>query len=68
MAGVHPHDVATILDTEGICVRAGHHCCQPLMQRLGVDATARASLAFYNTFEELDRLAAALGRVREVFG
>ncbi len=68
LAGVHPHDIGTILDHEGIAIRTGHHCCQPLMQRLGVDATARASLTFYNTFEELDRLSAALGRVREVFG
>jgi cysteine desulfurase/selenocysteine lyase len=67
LADVHPHDIGTILDQEGIAIRAGHHCCQPLMQRLGVDATARASLAFYNTFDELDRLAAAIGRVREVF-
>jgi len=68
MSDVHPHDIGTILDHEGIAIRTGHHCCQPLMQRLGVDATARASLAFYNTFDELDRLVAALARVREVFG
>ncbi len=68
VADVHPHDIGTSLDHDGIAIRTGHHCCQPLMQRLGVDATARASLAFYNTFEELDRLAAALGRLREVFG
>ena len=49
---VHPHDVGTILDREGVAVRAGHHCCQPLMARLGVPATARASLAFYNTRED----------------
>jgi len=67
LADVHPHDIGTILDQEGIAIRTGHHCCQPLMQRLGVDATARASLAFYNTFDELNRLAAAIGRVREVF-
>jgi cysteine desulfurase/selenocysteine lyase len=63
----HSHDVAQILDDEGIAVRAGHHCAQPLMQRLGVPATARASLAFYNTREELDALGAALHKVREVF-
>jgi len=65
---VHPHDVGTILDGEGVAVRAGHHCCQPLMHRLGLDATARASFAFYNTREDVDRLADGLGRVREVFG
>ena len=65
--GVHPHDVGTILDRAGVAVRAGHHCCQPLMERLGVPATARASLALYNTREEIDALTAALQRVREVF-
>jgi cysteine desulfurase/selenocysteine lyase len=63
----HPHDIGTILDQEGIAIRTGHHCCQPLMQRLGIDATARASMAFYNTVEEIDALAAAIERVREVF-
>ena len=66
--GVHPHDVGTILDREGIAIRAGHHCCQPLMNRLGVAATARASLALYTSREEIDALAAALHEVREVFG
>jgi cysteine desulfurase/selenocysteine lyase len=66
--GVQPHDIATILDREGVAIRAGHHCCQPLMDRLGVPGTARASLALYNTPEDIDALAAALGRVREVFG
>jgi cysteine desulfurase/selenocysteine lyase len=65
--GVHPHDVAAVLDQAGIAVRAGHHCAQPLMQRLGVPATARASLAFYNTRGEIDALAAGLEHVREVF-
>ena len=65
--GVHPHDVGTILDREGVAVRTGHHCCQPLMNRLGVPATARASLALYNAREEIDALATALDRVREVF-
>jgi cysteine desulfurase/selenocysteine lyase len=65
--GVHPHDVGTILDQEGIAIRTGHHCAQPLMQRFGVPATARASLALYNTFEEIDALAAGLNKVREVF-
>jgi cysteine desulfurase/selenocysteine lyase len=66
--GVHPHDVGTMLDREGIAIRAGHHCCQPLMNRLGVAATARASLALYTTREEIDALVAALHKVREVFG
>jgi len=67
-AGVHPHDVGTILDQEGIAVRAGHHCAQPVMERLGVPATTRASLAVYNTRQDLDALAAGLGKVHEVFG
>jgi cysteine desulfurase/selenocysteine lyase len=67
LEGVHPHDVGTILDREGIAIRTGHHCCQPLMDRLGVPATARASLALYNTREEIDVLVGALSRVREVF-
>jgi len=66
--GVHPHDVGTILDQEGIAVRTGHHCAQPVMQRFRVPATARASFAFYNTFEEADRLVAGVKRVLEVFG
>jgi cysteine desulfurase/selenocysteine lyase len=66
--GIHPHDVATILDREGVAIRAGHHCCQPLMNRLGLSATARASLALYNTREEIDALAAALRRACDVFG
>ena len=65
--GVHPHDIGTILDRQGIAIRTGHHCCQPLMDRLGVPATARASLALYNTREEVDALARALDKVREVF-
>jgi cysteine desulfurase/selenocysteine lyase len=67
MDGVHPHDIGTILDSEGIAVRTGHHCAQPVMQRFGVPATVRASFAFYNTKEEVDSLVAALQRVREVF-
>jgi cysteine desulfurase/selenocysteine lyase len=66
--GVHPHDIGTILDAQGVAIRAGHHCAQPLMDRLGVPATARASLAFYNTREEIDALAAGLATVQEVFG
>ena len=68
MDGVHPHDVAQVLDWEGIAIRAGHHCCQPLMQRLGVAATNRASFYLYTVPEEIDRLAEGLLRVRKVFG
>jgi cysteine desulfurase/selenocysteine lyase len=64
---VHPHDVGTILDREGVCIRTGHHCAQPLMQRFGVAATARASLAFYNTPGDVDALVRGLHKVREVF-
>jgi len=67
MEGVHPHDIGTIVDREGVAIRTGHHCCQPLMDRLGVPATARASLALYNTREEIDALVAAIEKVREVF-
>jgi cysteine desulfurase / selenocysteine lyase len=67
LEGIHPHDVGTILDQEGIAVRTGHHCAQPLMERFGVPATARASLALYNTLEEMDALASGLRKVREVF-
>ncbi len=66
--GVHPHDVGTILDQDGIAVRAGHHCAQPVMQFFDVPATARASFAFYNTREEVDKLADAIQKVIEVFG
>jgi cysteine desulfurase/selenocysteine lyase len=66
--GVHPHDVGTILDREGVAIRTGHHCCQPLMDRLGVPATARASMAIYNTHEDVDALEAALRTVWKVFG
>ena len=66
--GVHPHDIATVLDAEGIAVRAGHHCAQPLMRRLGVPATTRASFYLYNTPEEVDRLIQALGSARAIFG
>lgn len=64
---VHPHDVGTILDQEGIAVRAGHHCAMPVMQRFGVPATTRASFAFYNTMEEVDKLVHAVHRVKKVF-
>ncbi|MFM8441354.1 MAG: SufS family cysteine desulfurase [Acidobacteriota bacterium] len=66
--GVHPHDIGTILDQQGVAIRAGHHCAQPVMQFYGVPATARASFAFYNTKEEVDELAAAIGKVVEIFG
>jgi cysteine desulfurase/selenocysteine lyase len=66
--GIHPHDVGTILDSEGIAIRAGHHCAQPLMDRLGLPATARASLGLYNDQSDLDRLADGLRKVIEVFG
>jgi cysteine desulfurase/selenocysteine lyase len=65
--GVHPHDVGTILDQEGIAIRTGHHCAQPIMERFGIPATARASFAFYNTKKEVDALANGIQKVREVF-
>lgn len=65
--GVHPHDVAAVLDDEGVAIRAGHHCAQPVMSRFGVPATVRASFAFYNTREEIDVLIRGLGRVRTLF-
>ena len=68
MDGVHPHDIGTVLDAEGIAIRAGHHCAQPLMQRFGVPSTARASLSLYNTRAEVDALVGGLGKVAEVFG
>ncbi len=67
MDSAHAHDIGTILDTEGVAVRTGHHCAQPLMRRYGLAATARASLAFYNTRQEVDALGAALHKVTEVF-
>ena len=67
VAGVHPHDVGTILNEEGVAVRTGHHCAQPVMQRYGIPATARASFYFYNTFEEVDQLVAGIRRVQQIF-
>ena len=67
MDSAHPHDIGTILDTEGVAIRTGHHCAQPLMDRFGIPATARASLAFYNTKDEIDLLVKAIDRVNEVF-
>ncbi|MBA3892320.1 MAG: cysteine desulfurase [Gemmatimonadales bacterium] len=66
--GVHPHDVGTVLDDEGVAVRAGHHCAQPVMRRFGVPATVRASFAFYNTADEIDALVRGVERARAVFG
>ena len=68
MDGIHPHDIGTIVDREGVAVRTGHHCAQPVMDRFGIPATARASFAMYNTTDEVDALVAALGRVRELLG
>lgn len=65
--GVHPHDVASILDSEGVCVRSGNHCAQPLMRFLGIDSTCRASFSFYNTKEDVDRLVNALNKTYDMF-
>jgi cysteine desulfurase/selenocysteine lyase len=67
MDEIHPHDIGTILDQQGIAIRTGHHCAQPLMQRFGIPATARASLAVYNTRAEIDALAAGIHKLKEVF-
>ena len=67
MDGVHPHDIGTILDQEGIAIRTGHHCAQPLMERFGVDATARASFGLYNTKQEIEALVRGIQKVHEVF-
>jgi cysteine desulfurase / selenocysteine lyase len=67
LEGVHPHDIGTILDQDGIAIRTGHHCAQPVMQRFGIDATARASFGLYNTKQEIDALARAIEKVKEVF-
>ena len=65
--GVHPHDVASILDSDGVCVRSGIHCAQPLMRYLGIDSTCRASLCLYNNKEDIDRLIKSLIKVNEIF-
>ena len=65
--GVHPHDVAEILARDGVCIRAGHHCAQPLMRHLGVPATSRASIGVHNTRADVDRLVDGLAEVRRVF-
>jgi cysteine desulfurase/selenocysteine lyase len=67
VAGVHPHDVGTVLNEEGVAVRTGHHCAQPVMERFGIPATARASFAFYNTLQEIDQLVAGVRRVQKMF-
>jgi cysteine desulfurase/selenocysteine lyase len=67
MDGVHPHDIGTVVDTHGVAIRTGHHCAQPVMDRFGIPATARASIAMYNTQDDIDALVAALGRVRQLF-
>ena len=67
LEGVHPHDIGTIVDREGVAIRTGHHCAQPVMERFGVPATARASFAMYNTTQDVDVLVAALRRVQAVF-
>ena len=67
MDGVHPHDLGTIVDQEGVAIRTGHHCAMPVMERYGLPATARASLAFYNTHADLDALVVALRKAREMF-
>jgi cysteine desulfurase / selenocysteine lyase len=68
VAGVHPHDLGTILDEDGVAIRTGHHCAMPVMEFFKLPATARASFALYNTFEEIDRLAAGIERARKLFG
>ena len=68
LGDIHPHDLATIVDQDGVAIRAGHHCARPLMQYLDVPATARASLYLYNTTDEVDQLVSALHTARTVFG
>ncbi|MBW7911080.1 MAG: aminotransferase class V-fold PLP-dependent enzyme, partial [Alphaproteobacteria bacterium] len=67
LTGVHPHDMATVFDQMGLCVRAGHHCAQPLMRKLGVTATVRASFALYNSMEDVERLAEAILKAKRLF-
>jgi cysteine desulfurase/selenocysteine lyase len=67
LESVHPHDVGTLLNQDGVAVRTGHHCAQPVMQRFKVPATSRASFAFYNTMAEVDALAAGIRNVQKVF-
>jgi cysteine desulfurase/selenocysteine lyase len=65
--GVHPHDIGTILDQEGIAIRAGHHCCEPLMKKIGIPGTARASFYLYNGIEDVDALIKGIEKVIEIF-
>ena len=65
---IHSHDLGTILDHQGVAIRTGHHCAMPAMQRFGISGTARASLAFYNNRDDVDRLIVALGKAKEIFG
>ena len=65
--GVHPHDIATILDETGVAIRAGHHCCQILHDKLGLSATARASLGVYNTKEDIDKLNESINKCKKIF-
>ena len=67
MEGIHPHDLSTILDRQGVAIRAGHHCAMPLHERLGLSASARASFYLYNTTQEIDQLVQSLEKVRKVF-
>jgi cysteine desulfurase/selenocysteine lyase len=67
LSDIHPHDLGTIVDGEGVAIRTGHHCTQPVMQHFNVPATARASLAFYNTKEEIDQLVAAICKAKDIF-
>jgi cysteine desulfurase/selenocysteine lyase len=66
--GIHPHDIGTVLDREGIAIRTGHHCAQPVMERFGIPATARASFAMYSTRAEVDVLVAGIRKVKELLG
>ena len=68
LEGIHPHDIGTVLDHEGIAVRTGHHCAMPVMEHFGVPATVRASLGLYNTRAEIDRLFEAIDKAQELFG
>ncbi len=68
LEGIHPHDIGTVLDRHGIAIRTGHHCAQPVMERFGLAATARASFGIYNSTEDVDALAAAIGKTIEMFG
>ena len=65
--GIHPHDLATILDDDGVAIRAGHHCCMPLMKKLGISGPCRASFSIYNNKEDVDKLVEALKKCQEVF-